>query len=450
MSELEDLQKKLYTPERPELPAEEKVQAELPPPLVSPPMLPAEEDLPPVAWRRIKIGLGVFLLLAAVVAAFIFYRGFYAFRKDRVALTLSGPENIVAGQTAVWKVSIANRNESELKEGELVFNYPDYSQALDGDMIKETIKIDSLPAGRLYEKEFKAVVIGGEGFERDASVVFTFKPSSSNIAFETSADVVTKISSFPVTVSVSPPSETLSGEEIQVKIGLKNESETDFQGLRMRLEYPSGFKPKNSSEKLYDFNNVWRMESILPGESKELTIVGQVTGIPDESKVFRAFIEGQEADNWRIYKEGGGQMKLGVTPLSVVVSAKQSADKIKPNSYIDYTLTWKNNLDVPLANLTLKIKLEGDMFDFTNIFQSGSFNAGAKTIFWDKNNLPGLASIQPSAEDNLSFRIKLKDKITASNTLKVSAVMDSTSRPEGLSVSKISATGELTLQVPAN
>ena len=173
MSDLEELQKKLYTPEKPTLPSQPEpavAESPVPPPELS--VEPVEEELPPLAWRRIKIGLAVFLLLAASVSIFIFYRGFYAFRKDRVVLELTGPESITAGEAAAWKIKIANRSESDLRAGELVFSYPDFAQPVGRDTTAETITLDSLPAGRMFEQEFKAVVIGGGGFDRSAQAGF--------------------------------------------------------------------------------------------------------------------------------------------------------------------------------------------------------------------------------------------------------------------------------------
>ena len=186
-----------------------------------------------------------------MAGAVIFYRGFYAFRKDQVAVSLTGPESVVAGETATWKVSVANRNQTDLKDSTLVFQFPEYARpvitenesnqfgSLNGPVIKQTIPIPQLAAGRLFEREFKAVIIGGENFNKKAQAVFKFTPASSSIVFEASADQTLKISSFPATLDFNLPAQTLSGETVSLGLKLKNQSADSFNNLRIRLEYPS-------------------------------------------------------------------------------------------------------------------------------------------------------------------------------------------------------------------
>ena len=115
LDNLEELQKKLYTPPKPALPKVEPEVVSPEPPVVLPPP-PSDTPPSPEIWKKIFLGAGIFLFLAAVVAVYIFFRGFYAFRKDQVEIKLESPSEIAAGQTAVWKLGIINKNETELKD----------------------------------------------------------------------------------------------------------------------------------------------------------------------------------------------------------------------------------------------------------------------------------------------------------------------------------------------
>ena len=244
MPNLEDLQKQLYTPEKPSLPPAENPPAAPEPPIEPPPM-PEDVEPGPFVWKRIWIGFGIFALLSAIIGTFIFFRGFYAFRKDRVEFKLSGPEEISAGDIAVWKLEIKNRNETEIREGELVFQYPDFSRPVlkagetnefKPSTGKQTINVSEIAAGGILEREFRAAVFGGENFERKAQAVFKFKPSSGSISFESMATESLKISSFPIVVSAEVSKETVSGEKIEAVFHIKNESESKFENVRERRE----------------------------------------------------------------------------------------------------------------------------------------------------------------------------------------------------------------------
>ena len=454
---LEDIQKKLYTPEKPSLPPVEK-PADAPVPPIEPPQMSQDIEPTPFVWKRIWIGFGVFALLAVIVGTFIFFRGFYAFRKDRVELKLSGTEEITAGSIASWKVKITNNNETEIREGALVFQYPNFSKPIlkseeasefKQSTSKQTVEIQALNAGASFEREFKAAVFGGENFERKAQAVFNFKPSSGNISFESIATKSIKISSFPISVSVGVSNESVSGEEIEAVFHIKNESESKFENVRARLEYPAGFKENSASEKLYEFNNVWRIDEIQPNETKDLTVIGDVNGLSGETKVFRAFIEGLEGQSWKVYKEASAELKLISPPLALYLNTDPPGlESFVQGQNAFYKIIWQNNLDIPLSNLTLKIKFDGDAFDFSQAdFAKGSFNASTKTVMWNQDNLPDLFGIQPMEKGELSIRIKIKSGVPQGTTAGATATIESTTKPEGLSVSRILSTQNLTLPV---
>ena len=453
---LEELQKKLYTPQKPELP---QLDPEKPPQELSPIPPPLYDDVSPsrAIWKRIFLGVVIFLLLAVTVAIFVFFRGFYAFRKDRVELKLQGPAEIAAGETAVWKLAIVNKNETELKDAELVFQFPDFSRPViaasesgqfQAGSLRQTIPVPELKAGGLFEREFKAVLYGGENFERKTQAVFKFKPSSGSIVFESVATAVTNIISFPVALTMAAVSETVSGEKVEIKFNLKNESEVVFPNVRVRLEYPSGFRVEETSEKLYEFNNVWRADELLPQESKDLIIKGTVTGLDGENKVFRAFLEGLEGISWKTYKEISGRVGLITAPLSLYLNTDpDGVVSVRSGETLSYKFVWQNNLDVPLANLTLKIKFEGNNFDLTSLEPATGLNSVSRTLILNRDNYSAFFGLQPLERGELTIQVKVKEKVSGEAKLPLSATLESTTKPEGLAVSQISASQNLTLEI---
>lgn len=456
MSRLEDIQKQLYTPQKPTLPPVENTQSTKEPP-IEPPKISGDLEPSSFVWKRIWIGFGIFVLLSIIVGIFIFFRGFYAFRKDRVEIKISGPEEIVAGETASWKVEIINKNETEIRDGELVFQYPDFSKPIlkAGESSefkqstgKQTVIVSDLASGAVFEREFKAVIFGGENFEKKAQAIFKFKPSSGNISFESIATKSLKISSMPFDFSFGIMEETVSGEEIEAVLHVKNNSESKFEDLRIRMEYPSGFEVKSSSEKLYEFKNIWRVDEIQQNESKDLTIIGEISGLAGERKFFRAFLEGLEGQNWRVYKETSSELKLISPPMVLYLNTEPPSEYLTGGQDATYKIVWQNNLDIPLSNLTLKVKFEGDAFDFSSAdFAGGSFDQQTKTVTWNQNNLPKLFGIQPRETGELGIELKIKSGMPTGSTAGVVATIDSTTKPEGLSISEISSSQNLVLPV---
>ncbi|MDP3800256.1 MAG: hypothetical protein Q8Q90_02420 [bacterium] len=455
MDNLEELQKKLYTEEKPVLPPVENTPIPIEEPIAPPPIT---EDISPspAIWKRIFFGAGVFFLLAVTVAVYVFFRGFYAFRKDRVEIKLTAPSEVSAGETVTWKLRLVNKNETELKDGVLTFQFPDFSQPVISisetdqfkqSVLKQTIPIPQLNPSGLYEREFKAVVFGGDNFERKAQAVFNFKPSAGTIVFQSIATFATKISSFPISLNVESSSETISGENVEVKFKLKNEGEVAFNNIRLRLEPPAGFRITDTSEKLSEFNNVWRLESILPQEERTLVVKGTITGIEGEGKVFRSFVEGSEGTSWKIYKEASGTVKLISAPLALDVNTNPDGiTSARAGETITYKISYQNNLDIPLANLTLKIKFDNN-FDLTSLQPTTGLDISSKTIILNRDNLTDLFGIEPLEKKEIILKIKVKNNAVSGAKLPVMATIESTTKPEGLSVSKIFSSQDLTLEV---
>ncbi|MDP3764433.1 MAG: hypothetical protein Q8Q95_02320 [bacterium] len=452
---LEELQKKLYTEEKPTLPPVENIAIPIEEPIVPPPTV--EDTTPsPAIWKKIFLGAGVFFLLAVTVAVYVFFRGFYAFRKDRIEIKINAPAEVSAGETVTWKLRLVNKNETELKDGILTFQFPDFSQPVistaEADqfkqsILKQTINIPELKPSGLYEREFKAVVFGGDNFERKAQAVFNFKPSAGTIVFQSMATASIKISSFPVSLNVESSAETISGENVEVKFKLKNEGEVAFNNLRLRLESPAGFRLIESSEKLSEFNNVWRLDSVLPQEEKTLTIKGVVTGLEGEGKVFRALVEGAEGTSWKTYKEASGTVKLIMAPLALFINTSPDGiTSARASETITYKIGYQNNLDIPLANLTLKVKFDSDSFNLTSVQPSTGLDSASKTVILNRDNTSNLFGLEPLEKKEITLKIKVKDSVSSGAKLPVTVTIESTTKPEGLAVDRIFSSQSLILE----
>ncbi len=197
----------------------------------------------------------------------------------------------------------------------------------------------------------------------------------------------------------------------------------------------------------------------MPSETKTLTLTGQVSGAVGEAKVFRAFVEGREGETWKVYKEFSGQLRLIGTPLVLEMSAEPSGlNSIVLGGVGLIKAKWRNNLDVPLSDVVLKIKVTGEAVDFAKLVANGlpldslareNVTAQSATLVWNEGNMPDLANLDPSAGGELVLEIRLKDKLpsaSASRTVAVEATIESPAKPEGLAVSKIFSSQNLNLE----
>lgn len=460
-SSLKELEKSLYEPDKPKLPPvdpNKKVvigptEPTVPP--LGPPSPPAggyDDGISRFGRRRFLLWLGIVIALALIVSVFVFWRGFFAFSKGRVDVSIEAPEKIGGATEVTWRVSLNNNNKAGLDAGELIFNFPKNSfNAESGRLVaRETKNIGSLGPGQEVSIDFSALVIGGDNFERTARALFRFQPSGSRLILQQDAVHTLVIDSFPVEIEVISPQETLSGQNIRVSFEVNNESIISFNNLRLRLEYPSGFKFLSSQEPLSDFNTLWAFKEILPGEGRVNYIEGIVSGSEGEGKIFRAFLEYKEIDGWRKYKEASFRSDLAVSPLSLSLRlAEGRNNSISLGNRLTYEISWRNNFDVPLSGLTLKAVLDGSLYDFTTLNTNGSFNAGNNTISWSGGQVPQLEVLRPGESGVVTFRVDVKSSFggAVNPILILATTLDSVTKPVGLTVDRLSVNSEIETKV---
>lgn len=438
---LRELEKSLYRRKKLSLPPEEKISFGPTEPITS--GEPRPDKLSRFGKRRFVWILSVIIVLALSLSVFIFWRGFFAFTKSRIELTITAPESIDSGSEVTWQVTIQNNNRTALEPGEIVFSFPknSLSPSTNQPLLRQIRAIDSLEPGQGTQEEFRAVVIGGEGVNKIAQVVFRFQPQGSSLIFESVEERIIKIENFPIIISPRGPEETLSGENIKVVFDLFNESGRTFHNLRLRLEYPSGFKFKSASEELNDFNTVWSFDTIFGSEEKSIELLGTLSGLSGEGKIFRAFLEYREETRWQTYKEAAFRSNLAALPLIMEIKlAEEKNGAVFLNETLTYELSWRNNFDVPLGELTLTAELKGELFDISTLQTNGEVDIKEFKIKWSGAQVPLLSILRPNERGVVTFRIKTQSSFPADlvkPTLTVGVRLDSKTKPPGLTVEKL-------------
>ncbi len=402
-----------------------------------------EVDISNFGKKRFTWLLVSAIIVAFLIAVFVFWRGFFAFTEKRVDINIEAPDNIIAGEEVTWLVEVANNNRSALEAGELIFRFPRNSSDSETGKLLSRVTRDMgfLESGEKREEEFKAVVVGGDNFERNAQAFFRFKPVESSLVLASEEKHTLNIEKFPVEISINGPDETLSSQDIEVGFRLENDSDKVFNNLRLRIEYPSGFRFKNSRYPLKESNAIWPLEQILSSEKIENVITGEVSGLEGESKIFRAFLEYNEPTGWQVYKESSFRSNLAVLPLTLSVRLDDEVrGSVDLGKELSYEISWRNNFDVPLSALTLRAVLEGDLFDMKTLKTNGSVNAVEKTIIWSSSQLSSLGVLRPGAEGVVTFRIKTKPSFPLSvlnPTINIRSEIESETKPAGLTVDKV-------------
>ncbi|MEK7182273.1 MAG: hypothetical protein AAB679_00745 [Patescibacteria group bacterium] len=359
----------------------------------------------------------IFLLFSILFAYLSFRGGGNSISSDNIEIGLSGPVSIGAGEVLSLEIDVLNKNSVDLETADLLVEYPDGSRsAVD---VKTALKrqresLQTIKSGEKKTIVVKSILFGKEGDKETIKIGIEYRVPNSNAIFYKEKIYEIEINSSPVSLSVSSPKETNSGQEVEFKIDIKSNSEKEIDNLLLEAEFPFGFKPNKFTPDASFADNLWSLD-LKPLEKKTIYIKGTIIGQDEEKRTFRFNLgvkkENDEKTievNFISYLEQI-TIKKSFISLNVAVNRNSSSNDyvINAGDTVRVDISWNNNLNTNITNGILKVKLLGDILDKTSITSTnGFYNSADNTIFWDKRNNNEFGSIEPGSGGTASFSFK--------------------------------------------
>ena len=419
MASLEELKKRLYK-EKENFP-ERSVEPELSLPARRKNIIwrePVAKNLQKSRWPVFAVS--GFLLILIAGAALYFFAGGSFLQVTDVNLEISGPKEIESGGRVTWQVKATNKNNRDLEEAVLIFNFPASAKPVSGEKPKGIFRVRKslgiVKSGESVSENFDAYVFGGRGSSQEVSAVLEYRPKGTSAVFVSDKNFVFSIVRSPVSVAFEMPSELRIGQTVEFDVRYTSQAETDLKNLFLNLTFPEGFELAFSSispEQLA--KNIWSIGDLRPGQSRLLKVRGVIRGASLESKVFKAAI----GDYYRL---DGTFSALDETTQSTLVRspfletnmlAGGSADHIGvPGEDIPFEVFWRNNLDTEVVNATLEIKVEGDAADLKGIrADEGDFREQTKSLVWTPSTYGKFKNLRAGDSGILRFNLKIKNNL---------------------------------------
>ncbi len=406
------------------------------------------------------------LLLVTAIVGFILFGGPSG---SRISLEFSDLGEVVAGQSFATEVSFSNNTDEVLKNARLSITLPDdvyFVGESEEQRVIEKIVGDIGPAS-LGKESFNLVATYHDESVREIKARLVYSAvSNERVAFETLSSKEFKTGRSAVNLEFEAPESVFSGENFEVKVKYRNAAGKNLKGLTLRADYPAVFKFDESTVKPDQGNNVWENINLNLDEEREFVIKGSMIGEQGSSFDLKFSVLADISGQNYLMTENLATIKVSEAPLTVSVSVvgvggvSIPSSENSPGGYVTvlsdslrYQLTYKNNAQAVFKNVNLKVKLAGEMFDFTSLKSDGSFNFFDKTITWTSGNVAKLSEIGPGDGGEVFFDIKVKDNFNIKRlsdknyTLKTEAQIDSASLPEGFGGSKLISVDKLETKV---
>lgn len=407
--------------------------------------------------NRLLKWLILLALVLFVTAIGIFLFGRPSFTESKVVLRLEGPTQAAVGDEITYKVVYGNDNQSELRDLKFRFVYPEGSVIVrDGKVVNtlsEEFEVEDLGTGARGEKELKAFLTGDRGNVRMARVEMSFRAGSLRAPFEKTADLSTTLISVPVSMNLAAPPSPVAGQNINYIFDYRNESGQDIADVRFEFEFPQGFTVRETSPNPAE-PGVWTLPALNRGQAGRITVTGTLDGREGEVKAVSVSMKRRVNGEYVTYQKTTTSSVISNPLLSLELLVNNSRDYTAHlRDRLEYMLRYRNNSSSNIIGLNLQLKLEGEMYDFSNMdTQGGFFDASSGTVLWNAGSVPDFATLLPGRSGEVKFRISLKDRFPGGAaggnfSVKASSRLTTPNVPSGQPGTEISVGSELVTRI---
>ncbi|MDD4818720.1 MAG: hypothetical protein PHH27_00845, partial [Candidatus Colwellbacteria bacterium] len=333
-------------------------------------------------------------LLVIIGAAYVFFSQ----PSGGVSVDVETEAPVRIGEAFDVSVTLENNSEEEISEAVISLILPQGVVFADGRSdVRRSVDIKSVPGGAFERESFK-VVITDYSEQKTFNIETEYQPASLNKPLKITRDFSVDVERW-LEIGIEAPENIVSGEEFEWVFSYKNNSNDDWD-VNFEFNIPEELETDLPEENL----------TISAGEEESQVLTGSI--ILEEGKSFfiRAIAKGKMEGKEYILDEAYIEPVMASSPLSLnIVTAGDLDEPVSPGQEITYSISFRNNTDIPLSNISVRASLIGEMFDMESISSRGDINFPAKTITWNIGNVPELQKLDPGESRSLGLSIKAKD-----------------------------------------
>jgi hypothetical protein len=366
--------------------------------------------------KKVLIFSIAFFVIAAGVAAFVFFGGVNMVSSKNVDIKVSGPLAVGGGQEVSLDINVINNNNVSLSSASLLVKYPDGtrdSKDLSKALTQERFTLGTVKSGESYSQNIKAVFFGEEKDTKQIQISLEYRVENSSALFYKDKSYEISIGSSPIIITPTYPKEVNSNQEMSLSIEVASNSKDKMNNFLMKVEYPSGFVFSGASPSASFGNNTWQLADLAAGEKRTIVIKGNLIGQDNEEKVFKINAGTASGDDERVIGIPFSNLTESVlikkpfVNLGVSVGGSAGDYVGRGGERVPTEISVMNNLPAKLFNVSVQVSLSGGALNVLDIKpdSGGFFQSSDNTILWDKRSVESFSNIGPGSEEQLSFTL---------------------------------------------
>lgn len=394
-----------------------------------------------------KTGIFWMVLLVAVLffvgsigyASYVFLGGQKIISTDDVVINIVGPVSIGGGDKLSIDAVFQNNSSVALEEVQLVVDYPKGAKTPDlkQDLTRERFVIGTMGVGSALKQTLNMAFLGENGETKKVDVKLEYRLPNSTALITKSKPFEIVLSEAPVQILVNALERISSGQNIDLDIEIRSNSEKDIEQLVFIADYPFGFTYTNSTLPPTYGNNVWVFNNFKTDDLKKIQISGIIQAQDGENRAFR-FNAGLPSEINReeigiVLSNARHIISLERPFIDLQLAVNGSLDEInsvKSGEQIDTDIIFYNNTNNIVRDIEILMYLNGVVLDKFNVStRGGYYDSLENKIIYNKTTAPeSLVEVLPRQKVEFSSQLKTLSLVTnnlglKNPELKISAVV---------------------------
>lgn len=383
------------------------------------------------------------------------------FSQERVKLSITGPQDVASAETVTFTVTYANQNWAGLENATLILTYPESfypDSAAQGrsESAVEEISLGTLDANSEGKFTVTGKFYGSKGSRVAMQAVLRYTPKGVSMVYEVEAYSNVNLASSPLSLEITAPLELATGQEVEYVIDYSNESNLPFSNLRVKVEYPEGFRFVTAEPRPSEGESVWYVGDLTPQSRGKIVIRGVLTGARDEQKRVRGMIGFFQGDGQFVaYAENERGMRIVASPFRITQTVNGVTEGTAyPGEMLNYVIRYENESALGMRDVIVTVELDPTFLDMARLtLPLGAYDAARQTITWKASEIPALRSLAPGARGELTFSVPVLGALPVGSvknpSIRSTAKIDSPDLPTVLGSNKIIGSNLLVVKIGA-
>jgi hypothetical protein len=371
---------------------------------------------------------GTTVFFVASVGIFFYYftigSGGTVASSGNIDISVRGPTTVIGGEPSQLQLVVTNKNQATLELADLIIEYPTGTRSPTDfitDLPQQRISLGSIEPGGRRQGTVSAVLVGKEGARSNIAIELEYRVANSNAIFVANTDYAFTFARAPISIAIDANAEAISGQRMLLTAHVTSDTDTILKDALFAMEYPFGFTVE-SRDPEPEFNDVWELGDLRPGEEHIITIRGTLSGQEGDDRVFRAFagtrkekkgktIDAELAEATHRIAISRPFIGLG---LSVNKNSNAEALSVSPGERVTVSIPWANNLAVPISEAVIVARLSGLPINKGSVnTPDGFYRSADNTVLWDKTTTRNvLETLDPGERGTVSFSFQMPDEET--------------------------------------